>query len=395
MNFRGAMALLWVSFAFAAVSAHAQATIQRGNPPATPPPSASAVFTASTTLVLVPALVRTKSGELVFTLKADDFVLTDNGVEQKLSLEDDTDGQPLALVVAVETGGAGARQLDKLSNIGSLIEALVGNVRYRVAVVAFDSQPRLVQDFTPRMNIANAMQSLTPGDDGAAILDSLNYSVGLLREQPPKFRRAILLISETIDHDSHIKLDQAVRAIGDTNTIIYSLGFSSPKSDVRHYASEELPTKWNGGGFSNPNPQHPGGCMAKDPNADPGTSQNTLSQAYDCLGQLAPPLAVVRMAVIAAMEGMRRNAPETVAHLTGGEFYPVDRPRSIERDLMTLANHVPNRYVLSFHPQSPAPGPHSIELRLKTYSSLVVTARTSYWVDIEASAPNPTANTHP
>jgi VWFA-related protein len=339
--------------------------------------------------------VRTKSGELVFTLKADDFILTDNGVEQKLSLEDDTDGQPLALVIAVETGGAGARQLDKLSNIGTLIEALVGNVRHRVAVVAFDSQPRLVEDFTPRRNIASAMQGLTPGDNGAAILDGLNYSVDLLRDQPPEFRRAILLISETIDRGSHIKLDQAVRAIGDTNTVIYSLGFSSPKSDVQHYAFENIPTKWNGGGFSNPNPQHPGGCMAKDPNADPGASQNKLSQVYDCLGQLAPPLAVVRMAVIAAMEGMRRNAPETVAHLTGGEFYPVDSPRSIERDLMTLANHVPNRYVLSFHPQSPAPGPHSITLRLKSHSSLVVTARTSYWVDSEASAPNPTANTHP
>jgi hypothetical protein len=99
--------------------------------------------------------------------------------------------------------------------------------------------------------------------------------------------------------------------------------------------------------------------------------------------------------IIAVMEGMRRNAPETVAHLTGGEFYPVNSPRSIERDLMTLANHIPNRYVLGFHPQSPTRGPHSIELRLKSYSNLVVTARTSYWVDSEASAPNPTANTHP
>lgn len=395
MNFRSVITLFCMPLAFAPISALAQATSQAGNLPATPPASPAAVFNASTSLVLVPALVRTKSGEIVFTLKADDFILTDNGVEQKLSLEGDTDGQPLALVVAVETGGAGARQLGKVNNIGSLIEGLVGGVRHRLAVVSFDSHPHLVQDFTPRMNIANTVQELTPGDNGAAILDGLNYSVDLLRDQPPEFRRAILLISETIDRGSHIKLDQAVRAIGDTNTVIYSLGFSSPKSDVQHYAYENIPTKWTGGGFTNPNPQHPGGCMAKDPNANPGTSQNRLSQTYDCLGQLAPPLAVVRMAVIAAMESMRRNAPETVAHLTGGEFYLVNSLRGIERDLMTLANHVPNRYVLSFHPESPAPGPHSIELRLKTHSDLVVTARTSYWVDSEASAPNPTANTHP
>jgi len=390
MNFRSAIAFVCLSLAFATVSAHAQATIQTGNSPATSPPSPSAVFTTSTTLVLVPALVRTKSGELVFTLKADDFTLTDNGVEQKLFLEADTDDQPLALVVAVESGGAGARQFDKISHIGPLIEALVGNVGHRVAVVGFDSQPRLVQDFTPRMNIADVMRGLTPGDNGAAILDGLNYSVDLLRTQPPQFRRAVLLISETIDRGSHIKLDQAVRAIGDTNTVIYSLGFSSPKSDLRHYTSEELPTSWNGGpGLTNRNPQHPGGCMAKDPNARPGTSQNKASQTYDCLGQLAPPLAVARMAVSAAVEGMRRNAPEAVARLTGGEFYAVDSRRSIEGDLMTLANHIPNRYVLSFRPQSPAPGLHSIELQLKSYSSLVVTARTSYWANSDSPAPNP------
>jgi hypothetical protein len=152
---------------------------------------------------------------------------------------------------------------------------------------------------------------------------------------------------------------------------------------VRHYASEELPTVWDGGGFSNPNPQNPGGCMAKDPNADPDTPQDKLSQAYDCLGQLAPPLALVKMAVIAAMEGMRRNTPETVAHLTGGEYFRFSNTRNLEGGLFIISNHVPNRYVLSFQPQSPHPGLHSIQLRLREYPNLVVTARRSYWADSE------------
>ena len=38
-------------------------------------------------VVLVPALVKTKSGELVFALTADDFILTDNGVPQALRLD--------------------------------------------------------------------------------------------------------------------------------------------------------------------------------------------------------------------------------------------------------------------------------------------------------------------
>jgi len=54
-------------------------------------------------LVLVPALVKTKAGEIVFSLTADDFILTDNGVPQSLRLEPDTDSQPLALAVIVQT----------------------------------------------------------------------------------------------------------------------------------------------------------------------------------------------------------------------------------------------------------------------------------------------------
>jgi hypothetical protein len=51
---------------------------------------------------------------------------------------------------------------------------------------------------------------------------------------------------------------------------------------------------------------------------------------------------------------------------------------------MTISNHVPNRYVLSFHPQRPHPGYHAIALRLKDRPGLRITARSSYWVDGEA-----------
>ena len=105
-----------------------------------------------------------------------------------------------------------------------------------VAVVTFDSEPTLLQDFTADTDIAaDAIASLKPGctrqhhlencespdavhnvslgDNGAAILDSLNFSVDLLRKQPNNYRRAILLISETLDRGSHIKLEDALRSI--------------------------------------------------------------------------------------------------------------------------------------------------------------------------------------
>jgi len=166
-------------------------------------------------------LVRSRSGELVYSLTAGDFLLTDDGTSQKLTLEDDTGGEPLALVVAIEIGGAGARQLDKLGAVASMLDSVVGNVPHSISVVAFDSQPSLVQDFTVDTGqAANAISTLIAGctkdsasspscqtgDNGAAILDALGLSVELLRKQPSSYRRAILLISESNDRGSRLTL---------------------------------------------------------------------------------------------------------------------------------------------------------------------------------------------
>jgi len=221
--------------------------------------------------------------------------------------------------------------------------------------------------------VDGTIRGLSPGNGGAAILDGLGFSIDLLRKQPPEYRRAMLLLSETIDHGSHMKLDEAVREISDTNTAIYSIGFSSSRSEIKGEASK----------LNNNEPGPPGGCMSKDPNADSDTSR--AAQTWECLSELAPPLRAAKMAVLLTMNGLRRNVPESVAHLTGGEYFRFSNARSLESSLLTISNHVPNRYVLSFQPQSPHPGLHVIELRLKEHPSLVVTTRRNYWAESDGT----------
>jgi hypothetical protein len=131
--------------------------------------------------------------------------------------------------------------------------------------------------------------------------------------------------------------------------------------------------------------------MSRDP-SDPNVdlSKNAAEQAYGCLELLAPPLALARAAFIAIREELRKNIPETVAKLTGGEYFKYGSEKNLERDLHTISNHIPNRYVLSFHPQDPQPGIHALQLTLKDYPDLKVTARASYWVDGDTVKPAPT-----
>jgi VWFA-related protein len=337
-------------------------------------------------LVLVPALVKTKAGEIVFSLTADDFILTDNGVPQSLRLEPDAGSEPLALAVIVQTGGQGASHLGDYGDLGAVLDAVIGDVAHRVAVITFDSKPRLEQDFTTDTDAAaKTIATLHEGDPGAAILDALNFGINLLRKQPPTYRRAVLLFSETIDDGSQTSFEDALRVVDDTNTSIYSFGFSSTKGSLKHEASK-LPRP--GGSPYSDEPYAQGGCMSHDADADPDAHGKRGVQALDCASDLLPPVRLARMAFLAATSELKRNVPESVAQQTGGEYFAFKNATTLSRHLITISNDTANYYVLSFHPQSPAPGLHALELRLKDRPQLELRARNSYWVDAEAGANN-------
>ena len=367
------LALLLTPAAIAQSPAQSPAQPPTEQTPPTSDNNPSATISVSSSLVVVPTLVKTKSGQLVFTLKADDFIVKDDGIPQTLQLEEDTDAQPLALVVVVEVGGDGIHYLDQYSDLGPLLDAIIGNVPHRIAIVDFDSEPELLHGFTTDLSkIVAELNRIESGDNGASVLDAMSFATNLLRKQPPAYRRAILLISETLDQGSHIDLTEALHELSDTNTSIYALSFPSTKTQIKKEAHKlNRPDE--------PGPEH--GCFSRDPNAPPHTTESRGEQNFDCLADLLPPLRLAKMIEIATRNSLRKNVPETCAHLSGGEYFSFKDPKSLRRDLFTISNDVPNRYVLTFRPQSPHPGLHALSVELKDHPEFRLDARTEYWVD--------------
>ena len=340
------------------------------------------VLTAQSNLVLVPVLVKTKEGKIVFSLTPADFVLTDDGVPQSVQVEPDTDSEPLAVAVIVQTGGHGASHLRDYSDLEAILDAFIGNVVHRVVVIGFDSKPRLEHDITTDTDAAaKTIANLHDGDQGAAILDALNFGINVLRKQPPAYRRAVLLFSETVDSRSETSLEDAVRAVQDTNTLIYSFGFSTTRAAVGHEASK-VPGP-QGSDYSN-EPYKPGGCMSHDSKADPDAHGDRRVQALDCASDLLPPLRLARMAFLAAKDGIKSNVPKSVAQLTGGKYFSFKDAKTLTQHLIGISNDVPNYYFVSFRPQSPHPGFHALELKVKDRPDYDVRARKGYWVDSES-----------
>lgn len=372
MRLLATFALLLTSPTIAQSPAQAPVTSPAAQTPTTSEANPSATISVRSSLVVVPALVKTKSGQLVFTLKADDFTVKDDGVPQKLQLEEDTDSQPLALVIVVEVGGDGIRYLPAYSDLGPLLDAIIGNVPHRVALVDFDSDPELLHGFTSDVSkITTELNRIESGNNGASVLDAMSFATNLLRKQPPLYRRAILLISETLDQGSHIDLTEALHELSDTNTSIYALSFPSTKSEVKNEAA-----KLNGHESRGPH-----GCFSQDPNDPPHTTESRGEQDFDCLAELLPPLRLAKMVEIATRNSLHKNVPETCARLSGGEYFSFKDPKSLRRDLFTISNDVPNRYVLTFRPESPHPGLHALTVELKEHPEFRLDARTEYWVD--------------
>ena len=290
-------------------------------------------------VVLIPALVKDAQGGIVYGLQAKDFIVEDDGVEQAARLDEAPEGQPISLVVAIQRGRRAAYEFPRMLGLKSMLDPLFSLGTARVALVEFDSQVDLTRNFTKDASLfADDLRNLQAGDEGATILDAVNYSIGLLKKEPEDRLRILLLISETRDHGSSAKINDTVAAIGQSNVVMYALAFSPALSNI-------LDT----GRGTNKNEEQEG--------------INLLDLGY-------------RVA-----QAMRKNVPSTIASMTGGEYELFATRKKFEVRMNDFTNHLHSRYLLSFAPKSPHPGLHQIRVRLKDAGDGAVLARSSYWAE--------------
>ncbi|MGO8758870.1 MAG: VWA domain-containing protein [Terracidiphilus sp.] len=322
----------------------AQSVLAQGQqlPPVEPPqpmpvaPGEAPTLRVTTTEVLVPTLVEKKGGGVLYGLKPDDFIVEDNGVPQKIRVQEEMDTAPVALVVAVELGGVSVLEFDKLAKLGPLLDLFLSDPRSQAALVGFDSVPHLIQDYTHSSDDVNEeLKRLQPGDGGAAVLDTVNYAVTLLEMQPKDYRRVLLLISEERDHGSkHTKPVELIQKIGQSDVLVLSVSFSPAAAELAH--------------------------DAKDSELD----DRTMS---------------LMSVLVMAVEAFKKNVAKEVAVESGGEYTTFFGDKAFEARVMRAARDTRNRYLITFSPTDKTPGLHTIKVRTKDDYGARIVARANYW----------------
>jgi VWFA-related protein len=287
---------------------------------------------------MLPTQVEWKHGEILYTLKAEQFVVEDNGVPQTIRLDEDTDALGLSLAVVVQCSREAYQEFPKLNGLGAMIDAISGGAPREVALIKYGGLPVLVGNFSADPDaIQRALAQLGPCDDpDASTLDAVAYATRLLEARNNHYRHAILLIGETRDHGSDIKPAQVVADLGRTNTVVDSVSFNPGKTEAF----------------------------------------NSLFH-----GQWGPgPIGLLVMAV----EALKKNVPKTLSSLSGGEYINFTTQKGFDNGLGQLSNHIHNYYLLSFQPHgpngaTPASGMHALSVKIPDYPDARIRARESYF----------------
>jgi VWFA-related protein len=339
LEFRWLGSLVFVTLLAGTVSAPAQQL-----PPVEPPKplpghqhDQSANIRVTTNEVLVPTLVEKHDGAVVYGLRAGDFVLEDDGVAQKIRVQEEMDSAPVALVVAVEQGGMSALEFDKLAKLGPLLDLFLADGRSEAALVGFDSEPHLIKDFTRHSeSLDESLRQLEQGNGGDAILDTVSYAVDLLATQPKEYRRVLLLVSEERDHGSrHTRPEQLVERIGRSDVLILSVCFSPSRAELLHDMKDS-------------------------------TGEDRTMNLFSTVAMI--------------VQAFKKNVAREVAHMSGGEYTTFTGDKGFEQRVVDAAKHARNRYLISFSPSDPKPGLHTIRVRtVEDYGARIV-ARANYWL---------------
>ncbi len=374
----GSSVTLTLLLAFAGAAARAQSPSgpippRPGVEVQLPPKDTQTKVKVQVALVNTPVTVRNGRGDMVHNLEARDFQVTDNNVAQSIA-HFDLGGDPLSLVILIETSSRIAPLLPEMRKTGILFTQTVVGPTGDAAVVAFNDSVDKLQDFTTNGDlIENTIAHLGQGTSGSKLYDAMAVGVEMLSGGPqataekPGRRRVLMILSEAIDAGSEAKLGEVLRQAQLANVTIYSVGLSTTRAELQAKPKDTRPQITPPGTF--PLPPQPG--VPQTP-----TSEENRYGNIDLM-------AAAVWAVQHIHDQVKDHALEVAATATGGAHLSTFKDRSIEKAIDEIGGELHSQYTISYTPTgSDAAGYHEIKVNVvrNDAKNLKVRARPGYYL---------------
>jgi VWFA-related protein len=321
-------------------------------------------------LVNTPVTVKDSSGQMVNTLDAKDFQITDNGVPQQI-IHLDLGGDPLSIVFLMETSSRIAPLLPQLQKAGIVLAVTVMGTNNEAAVVGFNDSVDKLQDFTTNQDaVEKTLTKLNTVTDGSKLYDAMAIGVEMLSDRPlptadtPGRRRVMLIVSEATDVGSETRLGAVLRQAQLSNVTIYSVGLSTTLAELKAQPKDTTPKVTPPGTFGRP--------------PFPGTIQTPHTE--DALYGTGNLMAAAVWAVQHIKSQVKAQPLALAATATGGEHIATFKNRSLENAIDEIGGELHSQYSLSYVPSGTnQAGYHEIKVTVKK-EGLKVRARPGYYL---------------
>jgi VWFA-related protein len=319
-------------------------------------------LTVQVKVVNVPATVRDKHGKIIHDLTKDDFILEEDSRPQSIHYLSQESDLPLTLGLLVDTSLSQLRVLDQERTASSsFLDDMLRPDKDLAFLIHFDFDAELLQDLTAsREKLRSAMDLLQPpqldrqrgggsprpgpgyprhpggaggsrSGGGTVLYDAVYLASNELMKKQTG-RKAIVILSDGVDHGSIESLKSAIEAAQRADTIVYSIFFKGDEP----YSSF--------GGFGGMGGHRGGRGRYPEESVD------------------------------------GKKVLEQISKETGGRLFEVSGKDTVAKIYSQIEDELRNQYSLGYTPdrRNPGAGYHKISLKTKQ-KDLVVQARAGYY----------------
>jgi len=185
------------------------------------------VVKVNTDLVVFDAqVIDKKTKRIIGDLTKEDFEITEHGVKQEVSYFS-RDELPLSIMLLLDVSGSVRPILHEIRD-GALNALMRLKPEDEVAVMAFASTSKLVQDFTrDRQLVSKQIESATANDSlgkGTFLATALESAATHMRQaQAPSSRHVIIVVTDNIALSSDRETKSVLEELFDGGTVVYGL----------------------------------------------------------------------------------------------------------------------------------------------------------------------------
>jgi len=295
-------------------------------------------FKSTVRLIHVDATVVDGKGRSVPNLTIDDFILEEDDRLQTITHLLPSAGVPISIGVLIDTSGSMAG--NKIRTAQRAIDSFLSMINEddEIFLMIFDSQPRIIADFTSdRTRLNNALRSGVRVGGSTSLYDSLYQGLQKVKEGRNQ-KKAVLLVTDGEDNTSMTRPDKALKSIREADMLVYSIGIKGT----------------------------PGFDMSRN---------STSTSLYHTF---------VDMKVLNEFGRVSGGFAEEISESTFGE--------KIDLVLGKIAKELRSQYKIAYYPSRPSGDGqwHNVEMRMKN-PNYFVRGRTQYFDEATAPVAAPTA----